>query len=361
MNTQIFEDFENIIQRERSFIINQYGVRAYNICCSVRDWFETCLNHIHPLFEDKNYCPIGLNLYMDIIVADIFQGGAKKLFWNFLMEADYENKSATHFFKNRKEASDDEHLKEIRAIFGAHPFEIGRVKKNNDRSSLGCVHYLGDSPRWLGNPAAIVSRATGKTESFSLSLDELKQFIVHRFSLLAVITEKIKSDIANFVEEMKAHPIGITNEMSPLEKLNVLYDEAGENKRGKVGIEFQNEVEKLRSIFSCKITSPKNRVMVETYRKALLPIIEKYRETLQNMTFLDSWSDEPLLDAVNLGLPPQNRIDIRDLLIESSKSQIGESCLEKLFSSKFETAHSSCKEFYLLICAYLYSVHKEKA
>lgn len=200
MDTKIFREFEDLIQHQSDFIINNYGQPAYDVCCSVRDWFETCLEHIHPLLEDENYIPIGLNLYMDIVSADIFQGGIEKLFWNFLAGATYKKKATTHFFKNRKKASDDEHLKEVRAIFGAHPFQIGKVKKGNDRSHLGRVHYLGDSPRWLRNPAAIISRPNGQTEVFSLDLAELKQFIIHRYSLLKDVTEKsnpISQDSSN--------------------------------------------------------------------------------------------------------------------------------------------------------------------
>lgn len=143
--------------------------------------------------------------------------------------------------------------------------------------------------------------------------------------------------------------------MSPLEKLNVLYDEAEKDKRGKLGNGFQDEIKNLQVMFSCKITSPKNREMVDTYRKTLLPIIDKYRKILQDMTFLDSCSDEPLLNASKLGLPDSYNWDIQNLRIESSKSQIAENSLKELFSSKFDTTYSSRKEFYLLICAYLFS------
>lgn len=102
MDTKIFKDFENLIQNQSNFICNNYGVPAFELCCSVRDWFETCLKHVQPLFEEENYCPIGLNLYIDIVAADIFQSGVKKLFWNLLTESAYKSKTATRFFKNRK-------------------------------------------------------------------------------------------------------------------------------------------------------------------------------------------------------------------------------------------------------------------
>lgn len=354
MDTKIFKEFEDLIQHQSDFIINNYGQPAYDICCSVRDWFETCLKHVRPLLEDENYTPLGLYLYMDIVAADIFQKGAEKLFWNFLSGTTYKNKTVTHFFKNRKEASDDEHLKEVRAIFGAHPFQIGKVEKGNDRSHIGRVHYLGDSPRWLEFPTAIISRSDGRTESFSLDLDELKQFIIHRYGLLRHVTEKIQGDLKSFVELMASTPIPIAENMSPLEKLDILYEEAGPNKRGKAGNGFQDEVQKLRNMFSTSVTSPKNQAMVDSYREALLPIIKKYRDCLQSMDFLNSWKEEPLLNAFSLGLPDNYSWDIQNIRIESSKSPIAENCLKSLFHSVFDTTYASRKELYLLICAHLF-------
>lgn len=153
---------------------------------------------------------------------------------------------------------------------------------------------------------------------------------------------------------MKSIPIGIIDTMPPLGKLDILHEEAGKDKRGKIGDGFQLEVEQLRNMFACDITSPKNKTMVETYRKALLPIIEKYRGILQSMSFSEDWDEEPLLKASTLGLPDNYSCDIQNIRIESPKSSISENCLKELFCSKFDTTYASRKELYLLICAYLF-------
>lgn len=243
----------------------------------------------------------------------------------------------------------------MRAIFGAHPFEIGRAKKGKNRNHIGRVHYLGDSPKWLGNPEAFISRPNGQTEIFALDLNELKQFIAHRYRLLADVIGKIKSDIASFIETMKDAPIGVTDTMPPLEKLDILHEEAGADKRGKFGSGIQDEIKNLQTTFACNVTSPKNKAMVETYRKALLPIIEKYQAALQNMTFLEDWREEPLLKASELGLPDGYDYDIQNLQIGFPKSQIAENSLKALFHSKFDTSYASREEFHLLIRAYLFT------
>lgn len=350
MDPKIFKDFEDLIQHQSDFIINNYGQPAYDVCCSVRDWFETCLKHIQPLFKEERYSPTGLEVYIDIVIADIFQKGVKVLLEKFFWKNTYNQKSSTNFFPSRQEESDDLHLKKLRAVFGAHPFDIKH--KGED---LGCVLYIGDSPLWLGESKAMISHPGREIKSISLNSNGLKQFIMHRYSLLADVIQKIKSDIAGFIETMKKTPIGITDAMSPLEKLDILHEEAGKDKRGKIGDEFQVEVEQLRNMFACDITSPQNKAMVETYRKALLSIIEKYRKILKNMSFAEAWEEEPLLEASALGLPDKYNWDIQNLRIKSPKSPIAENCLKNLFHSKFDTTYSSREEFYLLICAYLFT------
>lgn len=357
MDTKIFKDFEQLIQKEEDFICNNYGRQKFDVCCSVRDWFETCLKHIEPLFSEKNYRPLGLNLYMDIVVADIFQEGAEKLFWNFLNKTTYDQKADTNFFQTRKTTSDDKHLKEIRAVFGAHPFEIGKGK---DRESIGRVHYLGNSPSWLRRIEATISRPNGEIESFALDLNELKQFIEHRYGLLECVVAKIKSDINAFTTQMKATPILIDENLPPIEKLNILYEEAGANKRGKIGNGFQKVIGNLRDVFSCKITSSKNFSMVADYRQALIPAIGRQQKILQEMTFLKTWEFEPLLDVFELGLSPQYHRDIQDLRVQDCPFPLGEKVLQDLFRDKFDVTHSTRKEFYLLICAYLFMHSRKK-
>ena len=172
MDTRIFKDFENLIQSQSDFICNNYGLPAFELCCSVCDWFETCLKHIQPLFKDENYCPIGLNLYMDIVAADIFQKGVKALFEKFFQQDPYNQKSATTFFPSRQEKSDDLHLSKLRAVFGAHPFDIKHKGKDS-----GYVLYIGDSPSWIGEARAMISHPGQEIKFISLNPNVLKQFI----------------------------------------------------------------------------------------------------------------------------------------------------------------------------------------
>lgn len=288
---------------------------------------------------------------MLIVIADLFQKGVEQLFFNIIhSSAQYKKSAATKYFRTRKEETDDRHLEEIRAIFGAHPFDI-----TSEGKGRGCCHWLGDSPTWHGKTEATISLPEGKIKFFSLDLGELWKFIEHRYGLLAHITEKIKSDRMAFIKKMKKTPILLTENMSPIEQLDILYKEAGKSNRGKIGDGYQDEVRELRDIFSCTITSPDNVAMVETYKKALVPLIEKQREILQNMAFTESWEDEPLLDAFALGLSEQYSKDVQDLRVISEKSFLAEATFRSMFQGKFCLEYNTYSEFFLLIRAYLFS------
>ena len=79
------------------------------------------------------------------------------------------------------------------------------------------------------------------------------------------------------------------------------------------------------------------------------------------MTFLKTWEFEPLLDVFELGLSPQYHRDIQDLRAQDCPFPLGEKVLQDLFRDKFDITHSTRKEFYLLICAYLFMLSREKA
>ena len=292
-------------------------------------------------------CPVGLDLFIIVIIADIFQKGIHQLFFNICSAEEYARVSKTDFFRSRKEKTDDRHLEEVRAVFGAHPFDI----KSEDKR--GCVHWLGDSPEWTGEVCAMISRPGEKIEFFPIDLNELWNFIRHRYGLLDSISRKIEDDRAAFIEEMKAIPISFNEGMTAIEKLSILHNEAGKDKRGKIGDEYQNEIQELINIFTCPITAPDNLSMVEAYRNALLPVIEKQRDILQNMIFAESWNDEPLLDVFRLGLPDQYHRDVQDLLVNSESARVGEDVLRRVFHGKFTLNYRTRLEFLLLIRAYL--------
>lgn len=186
-------------------------------------------------------------------------------------------------------------------------------------------------------------------------MNELWRFIEHRYGLLAQITEKITSDKKAFIKKMQNTPILITGNMSPIEKLNILYKEAGKSKRGKIGDGYQDEVQKLRDVFTCSILAPNNVAMVEAYRNALVPLIEKQQEILQNMSFQESWDDESLLDVFALGLPKQYHKDVQDLTVSTCNFPLGENVLRHVFHGKFTLEYETRQEFHVLIRAYLFT------
>ncbi len=349
MDIRIFKNFENVVQKNLHFIQNKYGERALDLCFSVRDWFETCLQHIKRNNCSENMCPVGLDLFIIVIIADIFQKGIHQLFFNICSAEEYARVSKTDFFRSRKEKTDDRHLEEVRAVFGAHPFDI----KSEDKR--GCVHWLGDSPTWKREVCAMISRPGEKIEFFPIDISELWRFIEHRYGLLENISRKIEDDRAAFIEEMKAIPIPFKEGMTPIEKLEVLLNEAGRGQRGKIGDAYQYEVQELMDIFACPISAPDNLSMVEAYRNALLPAIGRQRDALQNMTFAEYWKDEPLLDAFALGLSDQYHREVQDLTVSVCSFPLGEEVLRDVFYEKFSLDYGTRQEFLLLIRAYLFT------
>lgn len=88
---------------------------------------------------------------------------------------------------------------------------------------------------------------------------------------------------------------------------------------------------------------------------ALVPLIEKQRKILQDMSFLESWDDEPLLDVFALGLSERHHRDVQDLTVSTCHFSLGESVLRRVFHGKFRLEYKKRQEFLVLIRAYLFT------
>lgn len=348
---EIFEAFEACVRKYGDFISNYYdgGRRCFEVCCSVRDWLESALAHLAERFPSENApLPKGLDIYLLVVVADIIQKGVEELFRKFSLDGMYKERTKTDFFVGRQEDCDDAHFGRLRAVFGAHPFDIGKNRKSN----RGCVHFLGDSPTWHGRICAVVSKEGEDLEYWELFLPELKKYLSHRLGLLMLVYEKIEKDVQMFIELMRETPIKGVDSGDVIARVSCLCEEASASKRGCFSEGFDFELEKLHRYFSCKITDSANLPMVEAYRNALLSRIDYWAMTLQTMSFVEEdISDEPLLDVHHLGLPNRWLREFQEVVLKEKRLFV----LRRIFSKYFPVGDIDDDEFELLIMAYLFT------
>ena len=117
-------------------------------------------------------------------------------------------------------------------------------------------------------------------------------------------------------------------------------------------------IKKLIIIFETPITSDKNVVMVENFKKALIQLIDELALNLQEMKF-KNLKHEDLLSLISNTLPNGWGYWMEKL----SENVFGtgypdflwEPQIKKIFSSKFEYSFQSLKELYILVLASLYN------
>lgn len=202
MNKELIQKFrENVAIDDRVFYIyrNVNGKDHHGIICSAMDWIEVVINgiSIENLIQE-NPDASSINVITFISCVDILWEAIQQLYRVFYNEIPLrEDKSV---FK--KNVSDNEYFKKIRACFAAHQVNLHQIYEDDEEDERWFASWSGDAFVEEDFAVNLYSNIAGKkARTFKIRFDDLLRFAEKRYELLTNLIEKINQDIDDYNDE----------------------------------------------------------------------------------------------------------------------------------------------------------------
>lgn len=299
MDNSLIKSFREEVN-DQDLILQMYhnrdGKAGWNIICSAMDWIDVVVDEIdiHKLSRG-NTNKSSISFMTFITCVDILWEAVQQLNRVFFNTDNVPFSDDSSIFKHKLfQATDNEYFKTIRACFAAHPINLndkfGGTGEKERRYASWSGGGFGD-----GDFSVILysNRADKEPIRLGIYFDELIDFAQKRYDYLHTITDEISRQKKTYLDNWQSKIISKSN--NPLSQIEILIQEV--SCRYYSHDYYSYLLKKLQIIFSTTITAPKNKVLVEKYRNALVAEIEEIYTNLQNMICEELRSEQFINDS----------------------------------------------------------------
>ena len=203
----LIRNFRNFIN-EDNYVLEKYrnidGKDKWSCICSCMDWIDVCIEYIK---DNKEKIEKKTNFDMEIFAyissINLISESIQQLYRVFYNNKEYPLKEDSSVFK-KKQISDDNMFKHIRAVFGAHSTNLKSFdgRERNFASYPNNIHTNGHFS------VILYSNETGKWgDIFEFSFKELEEYFEKRYFCLENIIKKIKQDKKEYLNKLCSEKI----------------------------------------------------------------------------------------------------------------------------------------------------------
>lgn len=295
------------------------GKNKLSAICSAMDWIHVGVTGIcnHDI-EFSNTDQASIKLITYIACIDVMWEGISQLYRVFYNTEELPFKGICNIFGN--DIDDNNYWKEIRAIFAAHPTNLG---KNSEKERRYASWSMGGS---FDNADFIVTLYSNiphkEPEIFGISVSSIIEFAYCRYEFLRDIMSKIEEIKAEWCKNKRDTPIIVSNDI-----LCCVDTLITENHNRLDLSDISNRLEWIKIVLVTGPISSKNEELVNAYKEAIKEDVQEILGFLQNMDMKneyclinDSCSGDYLY--VNKHIY-ENRIEMLPWAIERLKNPLG--------------------------------------
>jgi len=264
------------------------GKNLWNCICSCMDWIEIAVDYINSFeFTSENSHRMSMNIFSFISAVDIISDAVSQL--DRVINKKVNGKPLFHSKNeifNDSQKDDNEHFKEIRAAFGAHPTSLGEPgEKKFAGWSTNRTSTEYDFSVLLYNSNSQIK----EDEEFGFKIEKLTCFLNSRYNYLDEIVNQLNSLRVEFNQTL-ARTL-IVRDRDVFIDLDNLEMEIVKRRAEKY---FKSNICITKRFFSTEITNNLNKGIVCNYLNELRKEIEEIALRLQNMDFENLNSDNIL-------------------------------------------------------------------
>lgn len=355
LDIQLIKDFRNKVN-ENSFVLFKYqntkNRNKWGCVCSAMDWITIASDHL----VNRADLDSSIGVYTYISCIDIIVEAIQQLYRVFFST----DKIIFHndcdcFAKNKFKQTDNEYFSTIRACFGAHPVDLNEPTKSEDRS----LRRFASWPVKVGiGDYTVILYSNQPDEEFiflNISFSQLNKYAEKHYNYLNTLMHEIDSQYQTFVLEMQN--TFIPECQDPLSHLKTLLAASIQRLDNDY---YKHTIKSLIQIYDMPIKNDHNRIVIDTYRETLLPIIDELHKNLQNMT-IEDLKYGYLLDIPN-DFPKEYSYDLAKLSDYANGDEIfplfSESKIRNVVEKNCIYDFYNYKELYVLLLA---SIHSSKS
>lgn len=299
MDSTLINTFRNEVN-DQDLVLQMYhsrdGKALWNIICSAMDWIDVVVGEIdvHKLLRGNDN-KSSIHFITFISCADVLWEAIQQLHRVFFCTDSIPFADDSSVFKNKLfPATDNEYFKTIRACFAAHPINLSDNFSGTGKKERRYASWSGGG---FGNGDFSVflysNQVNEKPVPLDIYFDELITFSQKRYDYLYTIIDEMNRQKRTYLTEWCSKKI--PQNKNPLTQIEILIEEVSYRYYSH---DYYNYVlKKLQIIFSTTITAPKNKLLVEKYRAALMPEIKEIYENLQNMISKELQSEADVNDS----------------------------------------------------------------
>ncbi|MGL6187316.1 MAG: hypothetical protein ACRC1T_18240 [Clostridium chrysemydis] len=284
-----FRDYinSNISYIEKKYIYDN-SKNLFNCICSCMDWIEVSRDTINsfnydPDKFDNKAC---MDIYSYISAIDIINESVNQLNRVFKLTNKLIFNNDTTIFKNSLSLDDNNHFKELRAAFGAHPVNL-KNKENceikyfaswpiksmfDDTFDLYCNLYINlkDSP----------------DKKIGFKFEDLEKFVQIRYNILNDFINKIEKERKTFyLNKIKLIPKECINPLDEISSLkDFLFYELGIDS-------FDYYLDNIYKLLSFYKSYPNKSDLTEKYVLSLIELLRNFRFNIKKCNFEYNFGD----------------------------------------------------------------------
>lgn len=259
----------------------------WNCICSCMDWIIIYRDYINNLEYDN--CNINIKciqIYSYISAIDVIHESIAQLnrVINKTDRTIFEGDKS--IFNNELNLDDNNHFKEIRAAFGAHPVNLRDRDDKSKRyfSSWPLEYDFGEKYDFYCN--LYTNDKDGEDKEIGFKFNQLDEFLIKRYSQLDILKSKIKRDIDSYLSNIiKQIPKLGKNQLENIKKLKIFLESRLQN---DYYIGILNQVEK---IFTAYEYYENNNFKINNYIERLNEVILEIYNNLLEKKFDELDSD----------------------------------------------------------------------
>ena len=295
LDEKLIEEFRERVN-DNYFVLHVYknkeGKNKWNCICSAMDWISVavhylCSKRVLHITKDENMNSIEVYTFLSCI--DMLWESIQQLHRVFYNTTDIPFIKEKKVFCNNQFSMDDNNFfKTVRACFGAHPVNLydtfsGMSKERRFASWSGSYGRKEEFSVML-----YASDESDQTILFDINFNQLWLFAEQRYNYLNHLIDLIEQQEREYIAEQRQIEIEKNND--PLKQIEILMEEV---KKRSENDYYEEELNRLKILFSADIKGEKNREVVEKYRKLLKKELMEIYENVQNMTFNEiQWAEE---------------------------------------------------------------------
>lgn len=324
---------------ENYFVLHIYknvnGKNKWNCICSAMDWISVsvhylCSERVLHLSKDENMNSIEVYTFLSCI--DILWESIQQLHRVFYNTTNIPFTQEKKIFCNNQFSLDDNNFfKTVRACFGAHPVNLYDTFNGTDKERRFASWSGSFGRKDEFSVMLYESDESDQTIFFDINFNDLWLFAEQRYNYLNHLIDLIRQQECEYNKVQTQ--IRIVKDNNALNQIDILIEEV---KKRSENDYYEEELNRLKILFSANIKGDKNKRIVEKYRKLLKEELIEIYENVQNMTFNEiQWAEKLSGD-----LPWKYHYcysTVCDCLFGSYKRPIGIEGLDEYISEIFET------------------------